>query len=109
MHVGDKCGADRFDDPSTSGLVRLVQDSAERTELREVVHELLLRKGAGNIHGLDVDVSPAALFQNPRDPSTVRERKLTWRVRLAGWNIWQQGRSGALGCCHERILRRTTP
>ena len=89
MHVWIKRGADCFDDPSASWLVRLVQDSGERTKLREVVHELFLRQCAGNIHGLDVDVSPATFFQNPRYPSTVRERELTRRVRLAGWNIWQ--------------------
>jgi hypothetical protein len=98
VHVWVECGADRFDDPSASRLVNLVEDSAEWTELREVAHELLLRKRAGDIEGLDVDVSPAALFQNTGDPSPVRE--LPRRIRLAGWDERQgsSARHGAL-CC----------
>src|SRR5262249_45043274 len=100
VHVWVKCGADLCNDPSASRLLRLMQDPDERSELREVVHPLLLSKCSGSIDGLDVDLSPATLLQNARDSCTVRECQPT---RRAGFALLATVRT--TNCCHFHIQR----
>ena len=87
MHIGLESGADRFDDPGASPVVRLVKNQAKGAEPGQITDQLLLGQGAGNIDRPDVNPGPAALLQNAVDPALVREGELPRRVRPAGGEV----------------------
>ena len=71
-------------------LVRIVEDPAEGPEPSQIAEELLLGQRAGHVDRLDVDLVPAALFQDAVNPAPVREGELPRRVRLADGHVREE-------------------
>ena len=95
VHIGIERRTDRFDDLRASSVVDCLKDAAERTEPGQIPDQLRLRKGAGNVDRLDVDVGPAALLQDAVHPAAVSEGELPGGIRLAIGDVRQERRGGA--------------
>src|SRR5262245_30508555 len=80
MHVLVERGTDGCDDASTRLRVRPGEDAAERAESGEVSAHVPLRKRARHVHGLEMDLRPAARFEDAFDAAPVREGELSWCI-----------------------------
>lgn len=109
MHIGIEGSADDFNDLRANLHIRVLQDRANGTEPGQIRDQLPLRKDAGDIDGLDIELRPATFIEDLLNAACIRECELAGRARATGWKVWQQRRGGALGGCHEWILRRATP
>lgn len=91
VHVGLKGGADHFDDLRASPVVCFLQDQADRTEPGHITDQLLLGENARDIDRPDIDLGPAAVFQNAADSGCVGEGELPGCVRPAGGRFGSRG------------------
>jgi hypothetical protein len=110
VHIGVEPGADRFNNLCASAVVRLFKDQADRTKPGKITDQLLLGQAARNIDRLDIDLSPAALLQDGRDPSPVREGELPRCIWSAGGEVRQKrsaARSAVVMNWFSAALRQT--
>src|SRR4051794_19632737 len=89
-YIRIKSGAHRVDDLSTSAFVRVLKGQPDGTEPGQIRIQVRLAKSAAYIDSPDIDLRPAALFENCLHPARISEPKLPWRVRQSARQVGQK-------------------